>query len=48
MYNKLKIPGVLIECGFLSNPTDRKNIKDEKYLKEMSEKIVNALIETLN
>lgn len=48
MYNKLKIPGVLIECGFLSNPSDRKNLQNEKYLKNMSENIVKALIKTLD
>ena len=26
MYNKIKIPGILIECGILSNPTDRKQL----------------------
>lgn len=48
MYNKLKIPGILIECGFLSNPTDRKNLQDENYLKEMSENIKDALIKSIN
>ena len=48
MYNKLKIPGVLIECGFLSNPTDRKNLQNDKYLEELSINITNALIEVLN
>lgn len=25
MYNKLTIPGVLIECGFLSNNEEKRN-----------------------
>jgi len=48
MYNKLKIPGVLIECGFLSNPTDRKNLQDNEFLEEMSKNITNAIIKTIN
>jgi len=48
MYNKLKIPGVLIECGFLSNPTDRKNLKNAEYIKKISEEITIALIEAIN
>lgn len=45
MYNKLTKPGVLIECGFLSNYNDRKNLQDEEYLKKMSKKITKSIIE---
>ena len=31
MYNKINTEVLLIECGFLSNPTDRKNLTNEKY-----------------
>ena len=48
MYNKLKIPGVLIEVGFLSNPTDRANLQNTKYLETVSKNIVKALIKTIN
>lgn len=48
MYNKLKVPGVLIECGFLSNPTDRKNLTNDKHIKQISEDITKAIIETIN
>ena len=48
MYNKLKIPGVLIEVGFLSNPTDRANLQNTKYLENVSKNIVKALIKTIN
>lgn len=48
MYNKLKVPGVLIECGFLSNPTDRKNLKNAEYIKKISEDITYAIIESIN
>lgn len=47
MYNKLKIPGVLIECGFLSNPTDRTNLQNDKYIKKMSQNIIQALKTTI-
>lgn len=48
MYNKLKIPGVLIECGFLSNPTDRANLQNSEYIKKMSQSIIEAIIKTYN
>ena len=31
MYNKINTEVLLIECGFLSNPIDRKNLTNEKY-----------------
>ena len=48
MYGKLKVPGVLIECGFLSNYKDRENLQDKKYIKKMSKDIVNAVIKFYN
>lgn len=45
MYNKLKKPGVLIECGFLSNYNDRNNLQNSDYLKKLSKNITTALIE---
>ena len=38
--NKTRIPGILIECGFLSNNEDRNHLLDEKY----QDKIVNCFI----
>lgn len=38
--NKTRIPGILIECGFLSNDEDRNNLLDEKY----QDKLVNSFI----
>lgn len=46
MYSKLNKPGVLIECGFLSNPTDRVNLQNDEYIKKMSQKIIEAIIKT--
>ena len=47
MYSKLKIPGVLIECGFLSNATDRENLQKDEYIKKMSQNIIQALKTTI-
>ena len=43
MYKKLKIPGVLIECGFLSNDKERRLLITDDY----QNKIVNAIVEGL-
>ena len=48
MYNKLKIPGVLIECGFLSNSKDRENLQNDEYINKLSNDITNNIIEILN
>ncbi len=45
MYNKLNKPGILIECGFLSNYQDRENLQNNDYIKKMSQKITKTLIE---
>lgn len=44
MYDKLNINGVLIECGFLSNDTDRFNLTNEKYQNDFTIVIVKSLI----
>lgn len=45
MYNKINTEVLLIECGFLSNPIDRKNLTNEdyknKYVKNLSKYIKN-------
>ena len=43
MYKKLKIPGVLIECGFLSNDKERRLLITDDY----QNKIVNAIVDGL-
>ena len=37
--------GVLIECGFLSNPDDRANLNDEGYRKKLSAVIFYSIIQ---
>ena len=44
MYRKLKIPGVLIECGFLSNANERNLLKEDKYQHKIVSSIVEGLI----
>ncbi len=45
-FNKrVKVPGVLIEAGFLSNGNDRNKLVNEKYQEELTNKIVNGVIQ---
>ena len=44
MYKKLNIPGVLIECGFLSNNNERFLLKSEDYQNKIVDSIVKSLI----
>ena len=44
MYDKLTIPGVLIECGFLSNPNELNKLKTPAYQQKIAELIKDALI----
>ena len=43
MYNKIKSDVLLIECGFLSNPQDRKNLTDKKFQKEYSNNLAKSI-----
>ncbi len=44
MYKQLEVPGVLIECGFLSNKKERYLLKSDDYQNEIVSAIVKALI----
>ena len=44
MYNKLKVPGVLIECGFLSNGEERKKLVTEDYQKKIAKTIAEGVL----
>ena len=44
MYQKLKVPGVLIECGFLSNSKERKLLQQEKYVKNLAQVIAKSFL----
>ena len=45
MNRKIKIPGVLIEAGFLSNPNDRYLLKSVDYQYKLSNGIKDSIIE---
>ena len=45
MYSRLKIPGVLIECGFLSNANERQKLLSKEYLDKFSQILSEAFIE---
>ena len=45
MYAKLKAPGVLIECGFLSNAQEKSLLIQTDYQKKLAKIIVEGLKE---
>ena len=44
MYQRLKIPGVLVELGFLSNSYDRNKLINDEYQLKLSNAITNGII----
>ncbi len=44
LYSNTRIPGVLIECGFLSNYHDRVNLQDKNYQKSLANSITKSVI----
>ena len=44
MYNKLEVPGVLIECGFLSNGKERKKLVTSKYQQKIAKSITKGIL----
>ena len=44
MYKNLKVPGVLIECGFLSNDKERKLLLNDDYQNKIVKSIINGLL----
>ncbi len=44
MYQRVTVPGVLVELGFLSNSADRANLLDETKRDDMINKIVDGVI----
>ncbi len=44
MYDKLTIPGVLIECGFLSNYTEKNKLESSSYQQKIAQAIADAII----
>lgn len=48
MYKNTRVPGVLIECGFLSNPNERYLLQTEKYQNKLSDIITDSVITYFN
>ena len=44
MYSKLKIPGVLVECGFLSSSAEREKLLDDTYIDQFSTYLVESFL----
>ena len=44
LFKNTKIPAVLIECGFLSNPDDAANLSDRDYQRKVAYTIYNGIL----
>jgi len=44
MYSKLNIPGVLIECGFLSNSKEKEQLKSPEYQQKIAKTIADGVV----
>lgn len=45
LYRNTRVPGVLIECGFLSNPNERYLLQTEKYQQTVARTITEGVID---
>lgn len=45
--NRAEMPAVLVECGFLSNDSERERLKDGEYRKKLSLCIASAIIDSV-
>jgi len=43
MYKQIKVPGILIELGFLSNPNDRYRLTKEEYQDKLAQNIADSI-----
>ena len=43
--NKIHNPACLIECGFISNPTEEQHLNDEGYQWKITDSIINGICE---
>lgn len=48
MYRHIKVPGVLLEVGFLTNPNERYLLQQESYQKKICNTIVDGVIKYYN
>lgn len=47
MYRNTTTPGVLVECGYLSNQTERNQLQEKKYQQRLSSSITEGIIDYL-
>lgn len=45
MYRNTTVPGVLIECGFLSNANERYLLQQDNYQEKLAKSITNSVVE---
>lgn len=45
LLDRIELPGVLVECGFLSNAEETERLCDEEYQKELSFTVASAVME---
>ena len=43
MYSKIKVPGILVEAGFISNPNDNYKIRQKEYREILLNNISDAI-----
>ena len=48
MYRNTTTPGVLIECGYLSNPTERNLLQTKSYQQKLANSITKGIIKYLS
>ena len=48
LLDKIQIPSVLVECGFISNPEECAKLNDDSYQNELATMICDAIYEHLN
>lgn len=44
LFNKLEIPSVLVECGFISNNDEARLLKTDEYQQKLAEAIFNGVV----
>jgi len=47
LLTETKIPAVIVECGFLSNPEEERLLQDEEYQNKMAEAITKGILKFL-
>lgn len=43
MYSKIKVPGVLLEAGFISNSNDNYKMRQEEYRSKLLNNVVEGI-----